>query len=357
MLEARRILVVSSLLLVLIAVLALGDARDQFAQETGLDTDLIDVIKLDVGGTELTIVFVFITERTFSSKISPMLRAALLPHIGQNALYVNPSIEPVVAQFDVSPLALEASQGDTVVSPTAEAWIEITQGFMGGWFEVNPSGPSQGSGSEGIVILGDMIDSTRPFTVSYLGQEAQFDISVAPIAATYPSTRGVDAVPDVEPLMSISTLEGVLTLEDLSAASMAALFGLDPALVRTIHLPHGGEDLRLLFVRLEEAVRESALGDELLETLDPFVGTGTVMVWAFTATGATFSPWHLYVNQGTNWPVGLFSNPFVELTEGFSRSVILEAGQLVAGLFRLPAKVDPGQPFAIYYGASSVTYP
>jgi hypothetical protein len=220
-------------------------------------------------------------------------------------------------------------------------------------FEVNPSGASHGSGSEGILILGDSIDSTRPFTVSYLGEEVEFDIG----SAAYASTGTQQTVPDVSPLASITTLEEVLTQEEFSDAAMAALFDLDPALVRTIHLASGGEDLRLLFVRLEALVRESSLGEELLATLEPFIGSGAVMVWAFTGTGATFSPWHLYVNQGTNWPVGLFSNPFVELTEGFSRSVILDAGQLVAGLFSLPDKVDAETPFSIFYGSSSVTYP
>jgi len=355
--RARRILIVSSLLLVWAACLASADARDRFAQETGLDVDLINVVKLDVGGTELTIAFVFVNERTFSSKISAALRSALMPYIGRNAVYVNPSIEPVLSQFGFAPLDMIAKQDGTVVTPTSDAWIEITAGFLTGRFEVNPSGPAHGSGSEGIVLLGESIDASRPFTLAYRGQEVTFDIGIAPPPPTYSAPSSADSVPDVTPLATITTLEGILTQEEFSDASMAGLFGLDPTLVRTIHLPYGGEDLRLLFVRLEEAVRDSALGDALLETLEPFIGSEAVMVWAFTATGATFSPWHLYVNQGTNWPVGLFSNPFVELTEGFSRSVILDVGQLVAGLFRLPDKVDPNRPFDIFYGTSRVSYP
>jgi len=349
--------VVSSLLLLWIATLSTGETRDRFAQETGLDVDLINVIKLDVGDTELTIVFVFINERTFSSDISERLRQVLLPYVGRNAIYVNPSIQAVLAEFDVAPLDLIAIQDNAVIAPTADAWIEITPGFVGGRFEVNPSGPGQGSGSEGIVVLEDAIDSARPFKLSYQGQAVTFDIGSAATAAVVTGPATGNVAPDVPPLDTIATLEDILTQDEFSDASMAGLFGLDPALVRTIHLSQHGEDLRLLFVRIEEGVRESALGDELLGTLEPFVGTGAVMVWAFTGTGATFSPWHLYVNQGTNWPVGLFSNPFIELTEGFSRSVILEAGKLVAGLFQLPSKVDASQSFAIYYGTSKVTYP
>ena len=348
---------VSSLLLLWVATLAAGETRDRFAQETGLDVDLINVVKLDVGDSELTIVFVFINERTFLSDISERLRQVLLPHVGRNAIYVNPSIQEVLTEFDVEPLDLIAIQDGAVIAPTAGAWIEITSGFMDGRFEVNPSGPSQGSGSEGIVVLEDAIDSARPFQISYRGQAVTFDIGSRPAAVPAADPATGDAVPDVTPLDTITTLEDILTQDEFSDASMAGLFGLDPALVRTIHLSQHGEDLRLFFVRIEEAVRESALGDELLDTLEPFVGTGAVMVWAFTGTGATFSPWHLYVNQGTNWPVGLFSDPFIELTDGFSRSVILEAGQLVAGLFRLPSKVDASQAFAIYYGTSKVTYP
>ena len=77
--RAGRILIVSSLLLVLMTGVVHADPRDRFARETGLDIDLIGVVQVEVGGIELTVVFVFVNERTFNSKISAELRSALLP--------------------------------------------------------------------------------------------------------------------------------------------------------------------------------------------------------------------------------------------------------------------------------------
>jgi hypothetical protein len=44
-----------------LSCLVSADARAQLASETGLDADLVGLVTLDVAGTELTIVFVFIT--------------------------------------------------------------------------------------------------------------------------------------------------------------------------------------------------------------------------------------------------------------------------------------------------------
>ena len=359
---AGRMLIVFSLLILLFAGLAYANPRERFAQETGLDLDLIGVLQVEDNGIEMTVTFVFINERTFNSKISAELRVALLPYLGRNAFYVNPSIEQVVAQSGFSPFGISVRQvGETLFTPDAEAWVDITFGFAAGRFEVNPSGPDQGSGSEGILVLDGAIDSTRPLDLIYRGQEARFEIGTAvaapPAAYVAPSATGPRDSIDVAPLTGTGTLQGILMQDGFSDESMAALLDLDPDLVRVMLLTLRGEELRMLFVRLEEPVRNSALDPDLVFALDPLIGTGAVMVWAFTPTGAMFSPWHLYVDQETTWPLGLFSNPFIELTEGFSRSVILEPGEVVAGVFRLPGGVDSELPFEVHYGASSVTYP
>lgn len=354
--EAGKIALVSFLLLLCCAGSLCADPRDQFARETGLDIDLVNLVKVDIGGVELTVVFVFITERTFQSKISPALRAALQPYVGRNAFYVNPSIEQVVDRFDFTPHGVLVEQAGVSFAPPADAWVEITPGFLDGRFEVNPSGPSQGSGSEGIVVLGEAIDSGEPLDMIYLGQRARFDIGAAP-AYTYPTTGTTALPPEIAPMDDVMTIEGLLAEEGFSDEAMASLFGLDLDLVRTMHFSQRDEDLRLFFVRLEESVRESELTPELLTAIDPLIGTGAIMVWAFSTTGAAFSPWHLYVFQGANYPIGLFTNPFVELTDGFSRSVLLDPGTVAAGAFRLPGGVDGSLPFTVFYGSTGVDYP
>jgi hypothetical protein len=357
-------LIAASLLVLVLAASAAADPRQRFAEETGLDLDLIGVVQAEVGGFELTITFVFVNDRTFDSKVSAELRLALTPYIGLNAVYVNPSIEQVVSQFAFSPTEISVQQaGGSLFTPAADAWIEITPGFTDGWFEVNPSGPDQGSGSEGILVLGDAIDTTLPFSLIYRGQEAQFEIGqgvVAPSGAIgstgTAATTSHDPI-DVAPLAGTGTLEDVLMQDEFSAESMAALLELDSALVRTLLLSLRGEELRLLFVRLEDSIRDSALGPELISALEPLIGSGAVMVWAFSIEGAAFSPWSFYIQQGGTNYVFFSSASFVALTDGFLRVERVNAGEVAAGVIRLPKSVDSVLPFSVYFGTSGVDYP
>jgi len=351
----------SLLILVLAGAAGAADPRQRFAEETGLDLDLIGVVQTNVGGIELTITFVFVNERTFDSKVSADLRLALMPYVGRNAVYVNPSIEQVVSQFAFSPAELSARQdGESAFFPQANAWIEITPGFASGWFEVNPSGPDRGSGSEGILVLGEAIDSTRPFDLIYRGQEVRFEIGQGVISPSAPAaaaaTSSHDPI-DVPPLEGTGTLENVLMQDEFSAASMAAMLELDAELVRALLLTIRGEELRLLLVRLEESIRDSALGPELLSALEPLLGTGAVMVWAFSVEGAAFSPWSFYIQQGGTNYVFFSSASFVALTDGFLRVERVGAGEVAAGVIRLPKSVNSALPFSVYFGTSGVDYP
>jgi hypothetical protein len=353
-----RAALVSSLFVWFAVLSVSADVRQDFATRTGLDIDLVNYVQVDVGGTELTIVFVYINDRALDSRISPTLRVILSPYVGQNAIYVNPSVKTVTSWFDFSPLdiALQPDGGD-VLHPSTEAWVEITPGFLSGAFEVNPSGSDQGSGSQGILLLGDDVDPDQPFDVIYQGQRAHFDletVSAVTASQTAASSHTPVSVPALE---DVSGLQDLLGLPEFSAESMAALLSLDPALVRTMEIDARGTVLRLMFVRLEESVRDSLLGDALLSRLDPVVGTGAVMVWAYSSTGAGFSPWAFFVQQnGTNY-VFFSDASFVELTSGFLRTEEIDAGGLVAGVIRLPRGVDSTQPFGLYYASQGVDYP
>ncbi len=355
-------LCVSLLLVFAFAGSVFADSRDRFAQETGLDLDLISILQTTVNGTELTIVFVFINDRTFQSKISAELRAVLLPYVGRNAFYVNPSIEQVVSQLAFSPFEISVRQGTApAFVPERDAWIEVTSGFAAGHFEVNPSGSEQGSGSEGILVLDETVDVAQPLELRYGGEAARFDIGMATAVSTttasVPSAVSSHEPIEVAHLDETVTLEEILMRDNFSADSMAALLELDPDLVRVMELTSRGEELRLLLVRLETPIRDSALGLDLLDALDPLVGTGAAMVWAFSKEGAAFSPWNFYIKQrGTNY-VFFSSASFVELTDGFLRTERVVAGEVAAGVIRLPKSVDNTVPFSIYYGTAGVDYP
>ena len=354
------------LILWAVSLFLCADERDQFAQETGLDPDLVSLVKVDVNGIELTIVYVFINERTFQSRISAELSAHLQPYVGQNAIYVNPSVNAVVNSFAFDPQLISIQQLSVNSFPPWEAWDEITPGFLSGRFEVNPSGPEQGSGSEGVVILGDLIDPQLPFDVLYAGQRASFDIGSpsAPAAVVQGPTTGSPTAAtqshdpiEVAPLDTLDALQEILLHEDFSSEAMAALFELESELVRTMVLAPRGSDLRLFFVRLEESVRASLLGAELIATIDEVIGTGAVMVWAISPSGADFSPWNFYIRQGGTNYVFFSTASFVELTEKFLRVDRVEPGEVVAGVIRLPRSVDGSAPFSVFYQTAGVDYP
>lgn len=354
-----RVLVVSSLFLCLAAVAGFAEPREEFARETGLDTDLINVLKVDVGGTELTVVFVFINDRALASKVDPTLRQTLLPFVGRNAIYVNPSIKSVVSSFDFNPLAIAVQpDGGSLLWPSADSWIEITPGFLNGFFQVNPAGPSQGSGSEGVLILGDSIDAGKPFEIVLSGQRVRFQVSAtAPIASTARSVTSSHEPISVPVLEDVSTIEQLLALDSVTSESMAGLLGLDRSLVRVLDTRGRGQSLRLVFVHLTEAVRSGSLSAELVQRLDPVIGTGAVMVWATSTTGTAFSPWSFYVQQNGTNHVFFSSASFVELTQGFLKTDSLAPGAVIAGVIRLPKSVNASAPFSIYYGTSGVSFP
>lgn len=354
-----RALVVSSLFVFLLGMMTCADVRDEFARETGLDVNLINVIQVDVNGVELTIVFVFINERALSSHVAPELRQTLLPYVGRNAFYVNPSVKDVLSWFDYSPLSIAVQQvGGDVYWPPASAWVEITPGFMNGVFEANPAGPEQGSGSEGLLVLGDAIDSTKPFELLFRGERTRFEVSQAPVGSSklFSSTPSQTPV-SVPFLEDVTTLAELLALDEVTSESMAGLLELDRSLVRVLDLTQRGEALRFVFVHLTEAVRSGALGADLLERLDPLIGTSAVMVWVYSPTGAAFSAWNFYVQQqGTNF-VFFSAASFVELTEGFLRTERLAPGGVVAGVIRLPKNVNGSLPFSIHFGTAGVSFP
>ncbi len=348
---------VVSLLLLLASSIAVADGVEQFAQETGLDVDLVNVIQRTVRGEELTIVYVFINERTFDSRIAPGLRETLRPFIGRNAFYVNPSVRTVIPSFPFLPTATGVQQGNSdVVYPGPEAWREITPGFMSGTFEVNPRGTDQGSGSEGILVLGDLIDSEEPFDLLYEGQRILFDIEPAPAGPGSPAAAASHAPIEVPLLEDVTALREALDAENQDSAALAVLLGLAPDQVRTVDVITQGGTLRLVYVELTESVRGSRLDDDLVSRLEPLIGTGAVMVWAVSPSGAQFSPWNFYIQQGGTNYVFFSAASFVELTDGFLRQGPMEPGEVRAGVIRLPRSVNPEAPFSIFYGSSEADF-
>jgi hypothetical protein len=149
----------------------------------------------------------------------------------------------------------------------------------------------------------------------------------------------------------------MLALSDLTGESFAALFELDPSLVRILDVVVKGEAIRMAFVRLDESVRTSSLGPDLLDRLDPVIGTGAVMVWVYSAAAAPFSPWYFYIQQSGTNHVFFSDASFVELTAGFLDLAHLVPGEVAAAVIRLPNSVHADQPFSVRYSTFSVSFP
>ncbi len=352
-----RILIISSLFFLLVGLSVLAQSHEQIASQTGLDPDLFATLTIDVGGKELRLFMVYVNERAFDSGITrnEKLRQILLLYVGSNALYINPNVKQVVDSFNFFPHQISVEQvGKPTFIPTANDWVEIREGFLAGRFQVNPEGSSYGSGSEGLLVMGEHIDPSQPFSVVYQGQRARFDLtgvgtSVPPPTLPVPPAKQPGEAIEIPTLKDITDLEDALTHGDFSPALVAAHLHLDPSLVGTIIITSEDEELRLLLVRLEEGVRKGAFGAELLFCLEPLIGTGAVMVWALTPTGANFSPWQLHVQQSQTIYDFWFDSSFAELTEGFLRLGRLESGEVAAGVILLHRQVNPHATFTVYY--------
>ena len=345
----------------LVQLVVFAGTPEQVASKTGLDQDLFATLNVQVNGTKLGVFVVAVTDRALQSKISEKLLETLRPYVGKNVLYVNPTVESVVSSFPFHPSDFKVSQdGAPDFVPSPAEWVEISAGFLSGAFVMNPGGASYGSGSEGLLLMDGHIDIAKPFTVSYGGQSATFSIKTY-VAPTPSATSGMASSPahtpvDVPLPSQVTDLQDALTTGEFIAERMASLFSLPPALVRTLDITMQSSELRLLLVLLSDPVRDASFSSDLLTSLDPLIGTGAVMVWALSPTGSPFTPWSFFIQQkGTNY-VFFSDASFVELTKGFIRAKEVPAGQILAGVIRLPGGIDDTQPFKVFYGSGSASF-
>ncbi len=349
-------------MLLLVQLVVLAGTPEQVASKTGLDQDLFATLNVEVNGTKLGVFVVAVTDRALQSKISEKLLETLRPYVGKNVLYVNPTVESVVSSFPFHPGDFKVTQsGVPDFVPTPSDWVEISAGFLSGAFVMNPGGASYGSGSEGLLLMDGHIDITKPFTVSYAGQSGTFSIKSTYAAPVSSTTTGMASSPAHAPVnvplpSQVTDLQDALTTGEFTAESMASLFSLPPSLVQTLDITMRSSELRLLLVLLKDPVRDASFSDDLLTSLEPLIGTGAVMVWALSPTGSPFTPWSFFIQQnGTNY-VFFSDASFVELTKGFIRAKEVPAGQILAGVIRLPRGIDVTQPFKVFYGSSSAAF-
>ena len=352
---------VSLLVLIIVAFTSViscgqGDMR------TGLDADLSAQFSVEANGQRLDFFLVYLNKRAFNSNISEDLSQRLSAYEEANALYVNPTIDQVVDSFDFFPSHFSIEQeGSPPFFPTSEDWVEITEGFLAGNLEPHPSGPEQGSCSIGVLIMGDHIDPTQPFWVMYENARERFRIIDKPQASVAAQKPLTVPVPTNEAELAlqeqIAILRDKLAEEDsFSAERIANLVDLSPSLVRAIVIEHEGETLHLLLVLLEEQINESTLEPDILSVLQPFIGTGGVMVWATSPTGARFTPYYFWVEQSTIPYYFVMASSFAEMTKDFCKISYVEMGEVAAGVIILPHRLDSLAQFTLNYGSTKAIF-
>ena len=224
-----------------------------------------------------------------------------------------------------------------------------------------------------MLLLGEVIDPERLFTISYDGQEERaITLMLDPRAAAAPGpglgwAGSGEAATDpmhedprqgsvANTQVAIPFLDALLD-GDVQTEELAGLLGIEP---RRIHLiACGGEtdQLRIMLIELDNALflgrvcadgMEDAAGP-LWEIVSPLAGTGAVMVWAASTTGAEFTPYAFYLQQAGSTFLFFSRSSFVDLTEGFTARRRLAPGEVSAGIVLLHRGIDLQRPFTMHY--------
>jgi hypothetical protein len=153
----RKYLGLAAAALLLLAVGAAGQTLDQVLAQTGLDRDLVTMLTVEQGGQKFLLVFVYINERTLSSKVKPEIAEKLAAYVGKNAVLVWAYSESGAA---LDPSAIWFSQGQTRVVLTAAEIVPLEGDLLSG--SVPAATPVVA-----IVVLGEAIDPAQPFEIHY----------------------------------------------------------------------------------------------------------------------------------------------------------------------------------------------
>ncbi|MCS7274268.1 MAG: hypothetical protein NZ610_02530 [Candidatus Bipolaricaulota bacterium] len=159
--------------LLLLAVPALGQsaleelAKQQIAQKTGLDPNLLATLFVTEGENQFILAFVYINEKTMQSQLKPELKQAIAPYVNKRALLT--LLAPAKASvFD--PLRIQFSQYLARFLLSEQTIVKITPDFQAGRFE-------SGTVSAGILLLNDGLDLNKPFRIHYGQQSTVFSLT------------------------------------------------------------------------------------------------------------------------------------------------------------------------------------
>jgi hypothetical protein len=169
----RKILLYSVAFILCITLPVLGQsaieelAKQQIAQKTGLDPNLLATLFVTDGDNQFILAFVYVNEQTMQSQLKADLKQAIAPYVNKRALLT--LVAPAKTSF-FDPLRINFEQEQARFLLSEQSIIKVTPDFGAGKFESSTV-------SAGIVLLSDGLDLGKPFRIYYGPQSTVFSLT------------------------------------------------------------------------------------------------------------------------------------------------------------------------------------
>jgi hypothetical protein len=169
----RKVLLIGIALALSLASPALGQsaleelAKQQIAQKTGLDPNLLATLFVTEGENQFILAFVYVNDQTMQSQLKADLKQAIAPYVNKRALLT--LLAPATTSF-FDPLRINFEQGLARFLLSEQSIVKVTPDFGPGKFE-------SGTVSAGILLLTDGIDLGKPFRIYYGPQSTVFSLT------------------------------------------------------------------------------------------------------------------------------------------------------------------------------------
>ncbi len=142
-------------------------AKQQIAQKTGLDPNLLATLFVTDGENQFILAFVYVNEQTMQSQLKPELKQAIAPYVNKRALLT--LLAPAKTSF-FDPLRINFEQEQARFLLSEQSIVKVTPDFGAGRFE-------SGTVSAGIILLADGLDLGKPFRIYYGPQSTVFSLT------------------------------------------------------------------------------------------------------------------------------------------------------------------------------------
>lgn len=142
-------------------------AKQQIAQKTGLDPNLLATLFVTDGDNQFILAFVYVNDQTMQSQLKADLKQAIAPYVNKRALLT--LLAPAKTSF-FDPLRINFEQEQARFLLSEQSLVKITPDFGAGKFE-------SGTVSAGIALLSDGLDLGKPFRIYYGPQSTVFSLT------------------------------------------------------------------------------------------------------------------------------------------------------------------------------------